>query len=46
MLVLITQYKMVLVKQQILKGNLRFGGERSLQVDYVILRSINDIGKE
>jgi len=37
---------MALTKQQSLKGNLRFGGERSLQVDFVILRSINDIGKE
>ena len=46
MLVSIMQYKMTLAKQQNLKGNLRFGGERNLQVDYVILRSINDISKE
>jgi len=37
---------MALAKQQSLKENLRFGGERSLQVDYAILRSINDIGKK
>jgi len=46
MLVSIMQYKMTLTKQQNLKGKLRFGGERSLQVDFVILRSINDISKE
>jgi len=37
---------MALAEQQSLKRNLRFGGERSLQFDYEILRSINGIGKE
>jgi len=37
---------MALVEQQSLKINLRFGGERSLEVDYGILRSINDIGRK
>ena len=46
MLMSIVQYKMTLAEQQSLKGNLRFGGEISLQVDYIILRSINDFGKE
>ena len=46
MLVLITQHKMALAEQHSLKENLRFYGERSLQVDYIILRSINDIEKE
>jgi len=36
---------MALAEQQSLKGKLRFGEERSLQVDYIILRSINDIEK-
>ena len=46
MLVSITQHKMALTEQQSLKENLTFCGERSLQVDYIILRSINDIEKE
>ena len=46
MLVSITQHKMALAEQQSLKENLRFCRERSLQVDYIILRSINDIEKE
>jgi len=37
---------MALAGQQSLQENLRFCGERSLQVDYIILRSINDIEKE
>jgi len=35
-LVLITQHKMALAEQQSLKENLRFYGEKSLQVDYII----------
>jgi len=37
---------MVLAEQQSLKENLKFDGEISLQVEYVILRSINDIVKK
>jgi len=37
---------MTLAEQQSLKGNLKFGGESSLQVDYIMLRSINDFGKK